>query len=389
MVNFSKRINIDKFAQLPWRGPVQTLFGRVTGRCERHGFRSPDLEDADSHPKRGSFPAAKTVIVGPLRPPDLIIQDELHLIAGPLGTMVGLYETVIDELCAWSIDGADVRPKVVASTATVRRAPHQVHALFWRRLETFPPPVIDARDSFFAIQRAPNEKAPARRYVGICANGREFKNTLIRVYVAAMAAAQELFQKYGDAADPWMTLVGYFNSLKDLGGMRRNVDDDVSSRLGRIDRRGLSRRQRPIVEELTSRRGSADIPRVLELLNASFRKGRSKDDPVPIDVLLATNMISVGIDVPRIGLMVVAGQPKATAEYIQATSRIGRDPRGPGLVLTIYGWARPRDLSHYERFEHYHATFYRFVEALSVTPFAPRARDRGLTALLVSLGASA
>ena len=104
---------------------------------------------------------------------------------------------------------------------------------------------------------------------------------------------------------------------------------------------------------------------------------------MPIDVLLATNMISVGIDVPRLGAMVVAGQPKATAEYIQATSRIGREK--PGIVLTVFGWARPRDLSHYERFEHYHATFYRQVEALSVTPFAPRATDRGLTALLVSL----
>ncbi len=376
---------VDKFAQLPWRGPVQTLFGRVTGRCERHGFRSPDLEDADRHQKKGSFPAAKTVPAGPLRPPDLIIQDELHLIAGPLGTMVGLYETVVDELCGWTVDGTEVRAKVIASTATVRRAPHQVHALFWRRLETFPPPGLDARDSFFAVQRPPSEGAPARRYVGICAHGREFRNTLIRVYVAAMAAGQALFEKYGEASDPWMTLAGYFNSLKDLGGMRRNVDDDVSNRLGRIDRRGLARRQRPIVEELTSRRGSGDIPRVLDRLNVPFRKDRGKDDPAPIDVLLATNMISVGIDVPRLGLMVVAGQPKATAEYIQATSRIGRDPRAPGLVLTIYGWARPRDLSHYERFEHYHATFYRYVEALSVTPFAERARDRGLTALLVSL----
>jgi hypothetical protein len=376
---------VDKFAQLPWRGPVQTLFGQVTGRCERHGFRSPDLDDADSHPKKGRFPAAKTVPAGPLRPPDLIIQDELHLIAGPLGTMVGLYETAVDELCAWSADGINVRAKVIASTATVRRAPQQVHALFWRRLETFPPPALDARDSFFAVQLPPSDKAPARRYLGICAQGREFRNTLIRVYVAAMAAPQALFEKYGETLDPWMTLVGYFNSLKDLGGMRRSVDDDVSSRLARIERRGLSRRQRPFVEELTSRRGSGEIPRVLDLLNVPFTKSRGKDDPAPIDVLLATNMISVGIDVPRLGLMVVAGQPKSTAEYIQATSRIGRSLRAPGLVLTVYGWARPRDLSHYERFEHYHAIFYRHVEALSATPFARRARDRGLTALLVSL----
>jgi hypothetical protein len=376
---------VDKFAQMPWRGPVGTLFGGVTGRCERHGFRSPDLEDSDSHPKRGPFPAAKTVPAEPLRPPDLIIQDELHLIAGPLGTMVGLYETAIDRLCAWEVDGREVRPKVIASTATVRRAAEQAHAVFWRRLDVFPPPGLDASDSFFAVQREPSDEKPGRRYLGICAHGRQFKNVLIRVYVAQMGAAQYLFEKegYGEAVDPYMTLVGYFNSLKDLGGMRRHVDDDVSARLGRIDRRGLARRQRPIVEELTSRRGSADIPRILDQVTVPFVPDRPKDSPAPIDVLLATNMISVGIDVPRLGAMVVAGQPKATAEYIQATSRIGREK--PGLVLTVFGWARPRDLSHYERFEHYHATFYRQVEALSVTPFAPRATDRGLTALLVSL----
>jgi hypothetical protein len=141
-----------------------------------------------------------------------------------------------------------------------------------------------------------------------------------------------------------------------------------------------------VVEELTSRKGSIDIPRVLDQLEVRFepeppeggRRGAR-----PIDVLLATNMVSVGVDVKRLGLMAVAGQPKNTAEYIQATSRVGRS--FPGLVCTVYNWARPRDISHYERFEHYHATFYQQVEALSVTPFAPRAMDRGLTALLVSL----
>lgn len=376
---------VDKFAQMPWKGPVQTLFGRVAGRCERHGFRSPDLDDSDSHPRKNGHPAAKTVPAGPLRPPDLIIQDELHLIAGPLGSMVGLYETAVDALATWEVDGKKVRPKVIASTATVRRAPQQAHALFWRGLEVFPPQGLDASDSFFARQVAPSDKTPGRRYLGICAHGRQFKNVLIRVFVAEMAAAQYLFadKGYGTAVDPYMTLVGYFNSLRDLGGMRRHVDDDVSSRLGRIDRRGLARRPKPNVAELTSRMGSSDIPRVLEQLGIQFVPDRPKDSDMPVDVLLATNMISVGIDIPRLGAMVVGGQPKTTAEYIQATSRIGR--QSPGLVLTVFGWARPRDLSHYERFEHYHATFYKQVEALSVTPFAPRALDRGLTAMLVSL----
>jgi len=246
---------VDKFAQLPWRGPVQTLFGRVAGRCERHGFRTPDGADADRHPRRGAHPAARTVPAGPLRPPDLIIQDELHLIAGPLGSMVGLYETAVDRLATWTLEGRPVRPKVVASTATVRRAAHQAHQVFARKLEVFPPPGLDAADSFFARQRTPSGELPGRRYRGICAHGRRFKAVLIRVFVAQLAAAQALYEQHGAAADPYMTLVGYFNSLRELGGMRRLVDDDVSARLRRIEARGLSQRRLTQTAELTSRSG--------------------------------------------------------------------------------------------------------------------------------------
>ena len=167
--------------------------------------------------------------------------------------------------------------------------------------------------------------------------------------------------------------------------MRRLVDDDVKSRLARIQERGLGQRYLNDVGELTSRMDSGEIPKTLDRLGVTFDPNRSKEGPFPIDVLLATNMISVGVDVPRLGLMVVDGQPKATAEYIQATSRVGRSKEGPGLVFAVCNWARPRDLSHYERFEHYHATFYRHVEATTLTPFAPRAIDRGLTGLLTSL----
>ena len=182
-----------------------------------------------------------------------------------------------------------------------------------------------------------------------------------------------------------MTAVGYFNALRELGGMRRMLDDDVSSRLRRTDRRGLATRRLFEIQELTSRISSSDIPATLDQLGVRFtgakpEKGRS----YPVDVVLATNMISVGVDVPRLGLMICSGQPKTTAEYIQATSRVGRSLSGPGLVVTLYNWARPRDLSHYEKFEHYHQTYYRQVEALSVTPFARRALDRGLTALMVA-----
>jgi len=378
----------DKFAQLPWQGQLTALFGRVTQRCERHGYRSGDLDDiideADSHRARAPHPSAKTVTTLPLRPPDLIIQDELHLMTGPLGTLAGLYETVVDNLCTWTVDGTEVRPKVVASTATVRRAADQARFLFNRGLSVFPPHGLDAADSFFARQVPVSEENPGRRYLGICAQGRRIKAIEIRMYVALMASAQFVYDRYGKDVDPWMTLVGYFSSLRDLGGMRRLVDDDVKSRLARIDQRGLGRRYMNEVAELTSRMSSSQIPATLRHLAQTFDPSVT-DGPKPIDVLLATNMISVGVDVPRLGLMVVGGQPKSTAEYIQATSRVGRSAAGPGLVYTISNWARPRDLSHFERFEHFHATFYRHVEATTLTPFAPRALDRGLTGVLTGM----
>ncbi len=200
-----------------------------------------------------------------------------------------------------------------------------------------------------------------------------------------LGAAQKLHTRYGRnrVTDPYMTLVGYFNSLRDLGGMRRLAEDDVSTRLARADERGLAKRFEPEIRELTSRLSSEQIRPLLDLLAVPFPRGAGKDAPRPVDVLLATNMIAVGVDVSRLGVMVVCNQPKSTAEYIQATSRVGR--AAPGLVFTVYNWARPRDLSHYESFEHFHATVYRYVEALSVTPFAERAVDRGLTGVLVSL----
>ena len=372
---------VDKFAQMPWKGATQMLFGRVTGRCPRHGYRSPEIDDADSHPKKGVHPACKTEpMPNGLRPPDLIIQDELHLISGPLGTLVGLYETAVDALCTWQLDGKAIRPKVVASTATVRRAAYQVRGLFQRDVAVFPPSGLDAEDNFFAYQ---DQNRSGRLYLGICASGTRLKSVLIRAYVTAMAAAQTLYERYGAAADPYMTMVGYFNSIRELGGMLRVMDDAVRSRLRRMDKRGLSKRyiQTQTVSELTSRKSAVEIPEILDRLEVPFRD-KSEQNQHPLDAILATNMISVGVDVGRLGAMIVAGQPKSTAEYIQATSRVGR--RAPGIVMTVYNWTRPRDLSHYERFEHYHATFYQQVEALSVTPFSMRALDRALSAVFVS-----
>jgi hypothetical protein len=185
------------------------------------------------------LPKAHSLPHGPLRPPDLIIQDELHLISGPLGSMVALYEAAVDELSSWEVNGKRVRPKVIASTATISRAPDQVQKLFVRKLEVFPPQGTDIQDSFFAIQRATGEKYPGRRYLGICAFGRRYPVAIIRTYVAHLAAAQVLYQKYDNLADPWMTLTGYFNSIRELAGTRRLVEDDIRARLRDADQRGL------------------------------------------------------------------------------------------------------------------------------------------------------
>lgn len=390
---------VDKFAQMPWKGEVQMLFGRVNGICSRHGFISPEIDDKGTHQKTDVFPASKVEPHGNLRPPDLIIQDELHLISGPLGSMVGLYETAVDELCTWEVKGRRVRPKVIASTATIRRAPEQIKKLFLRSVEVFPPQGTDIGNNFFSMQRVPGPEFPGRRYLGICAFGRRYPVTLIRVYVACLASAQVLYNELGRLADPWMTLTGYFNSIRELAGTRRLVEDDIRSRLKDVDQRGLAKRRINLgaVEELTSRKTGTDIPEILKRMDVVFdpvqeelrkklKKEEGKHDlPYPYDAILATNMISVGVDIERLGLMVVAGQPKTTSEYIQATSRVGRASFGPGLVVTVYNWARPRDLSHYETFEHYHQTFYKHVEALSVTPFSARAFDRGLTGVFVGL----
>lgn len=389
---------VDKFALMAWRGETRTLFGRAASECPRHGLLWPGADCTGRHPASKGLPRTEPRTIKPLRPPDLVIQDEFHLISGPLGTMVGLYETAIDELSGWSLEDKTVKPKIVASTATVRKAPEQVNNVFMRRVAVFPSNGLDVADNFFAIQR-PIEQISGRRYMGVCSPGNSRPAMLIRVYTAFLTASQALFERFGQVADPYLTTVGYFNSLRELGGMKRLAEDDVQTRSYRVqmslvDRPGLAQRSVNNIQELTSRVSSRDIPKHLDQLEV---KCKAQLDPAEgkfvtkwnvgetqsVDVVLATNMLSVGVDVNRLGLMVVNGQPKGTAEYIQATSRVGRS--FPGLVCTVLTWARPRDLSHYETFEHYHATFYKHVEAQSVTPFSPRAMDRGLTGALLSV----
>ena len=371
---------VDKFAQMTWNGRIQSLFGRVERYCDRHGW----ISSADPHPATHDATATMEQVVvtkalKPLAPPDLIIQDELHLISGPLGTLVGIYESAVDALCSSHQDGVRIRPKVIASTATVRRAKQQVRSLFDREITVFPPQGLDASDSFFATE---STDEPGRTYVGVFGPGKSIKTTLVRTYGALLGRAKhEHDTSKTSETDAYMTLVGYFNSLRELGGAVRLVEDDVPSRLRTLERRGFCN-NRILYEnqELTSRKSSSRIADVLDKLDRTFVD--VKDREYPIDILLSSNMLSVGVDIDRLGLMVVSGQPKTTAEYIQATSRVGR--HHPGLVVQVYNWVRPRDISHYEQFRHYHDTFYRHVEATSVTPFSERARDRALPAVLVA-----
>lgn len=367
---------VDKFAGMPWHGEIASFFG-AADRADGRGFYGA------ADPGRG------TPLPKPLLPPDLIIQDELHLISGPLGTMAGLYEAALDRLCL----RGKVRPKIIASTATVRRAKAQIRALFDREdSAVFPPPGPDRRDSFFARTR--DEADPSGRlYVGIAAPGGSPKVNFKRGAITLMAAAQRAWEagpaSGANPADPYMTLICYFNALRELGSARNMIEGEIQSSLARYGEHrrvgepepGLRNRQIDLeTRELTSRESTDKVSETKERLAIPFgTKGR-------IDVALATNMISVGLDITRLGLMLVSGQPKTVSEYIQATSRVGRNDERPGLVVVLLNTNKPRDRSHYERFRAWHEAFYRGVEAVSVTPYSPRALDRGLAAVAVGLG---
>lgn len=325
---------VDKFAQLAWVPESGVLFGRRAGN----------------------------------RPPTLIIQDELHLLTGPLGTTVGLYEAAINLLC--EVD--DRPPKVISSTATIRRASAQIMGLFGRRVDMFPPSGIDADDSYFARADA---KTPGRLFVGIMAQGHTSDTAVVHAGTALLQAPVDLGLT-GVAQDAYWTVVAYHSSLRELGRTVTIARDDINARLGSLVV-GRPRREYD-VEELSSSVPRALQPLLLERLNLPVSSGSV------IDFLASTNMLSVGVDVPRLGLMLVNGQPKATAEYIQATSRVGR-ATAPGLVFGLFRSTKPRDRSHYENFRAFHSALYRHVEPTSVTPYSPPSRDRALHAALVIL----
>lgn len=347
---------VDKFALLPWKPEARSLFG----------FRNDGTR---------------------VMPPELIIQDELHLISGPLGSMVGHYETLISELCVnpENANGA----KIVASTATISRAKQQCHSLYncgEANVFQFPPQCLESGNSFFAYE---DVKTQGRMYAGVYASS-GISNIMaqIRVTASLLQGTKTISVSDEQERDPYWTIIGYFNSLRELGHAATLVSADIPQymdaiRLRKGIRKDESRDPRRFIYksiELTSRIPSCDIPQALQALEVKYP---FKDKNYPVDICLATNMISVGVDVQRLGLMTIIGQPKTTSEYIQASSRVGRSKEGPGLILTIYNASKPRDRSHYEHFHFYHSKLYSYVEPTSITPFSAPVRERALHAILV------
>lgn len=361
---------VDKFAMLPFKPEAQKIFGYKNGI------------------KRTS--------------PDLIIQDELHLISGPLGSMVGHYETMIFELCKDEM--SDSYPKVVASTATISRAKEQCHYLYGCDKENvfqFPPSGFDAGDSFFAEE---DRSKKGRKYVGILAtNSPSDATSAIWLYSALLYGAKKIDVNSESERDPYWTNVGYYNSIRELGQARTWIRADIDQHLDTMYKRRYDdkrfdtkeyrayRRYIQRDEELTSRIPGDQVTANLANLAITYppkldSDGKILSSDAPIDIALATNMISVGLDVSRLGLMTVAGQPKTTSEYIQATSRVGRNSENsPGVIFTLYHPGRPRDKSYYEQFKSYHSKLYCNVEPTSVTPFSAPVRDRALHAIVFGL----
>lgn len=335
---------VDKFAQLPFKPEAGALLGASAS---------------------------------PNDPPSLILQDEMHLLSGPLGTTVAIYDTAVLGI----IEESGGRPKIVASTATIRSAEDQVRGLMARKVELFPPSGLNEDDSYFA-RPVKDPHAPGRTYIGLMPQAFTQATSVVRSLGAMLEAPRQAARDPQDerGLDAYWTTVAYHNSLRELGRTVTLVRDDINSFLE--TRPGVNGEVRQVsgegVVELTSRVDAEDLPKTLQ------RLGRGQDSGNAVDVVACTNMLSVGIDVPRLALMLMNGQPKTTSEYIQATSRVGRGDV-PGIIVTLYRASRPRDRSHYETFLGYHQSLYRSVEPTSVTPWSAASRHRSLAAVLVTM----
>ncbi|MEX5305203.1 helicase-related protein [Kocuria sp. CPCC 205258] len=335
---------VDKFARLPFVQEAGVLLGAGSGANE---------------------------------PPSLILQDEMHLLSGPLGTTVAIYDAAVLGI----IEEVGGRPKIVASTATIRSAEDQVKGLMARKVQLFPPSGLNEDDSYFA-RPVQDPDAPGRTYIGLMPQAFTQSTSVVRAMGAMLEAPRWAAEGPQDeeGIDAYWTAVAYHNSLRELGRTVTLVRDDVNSLLAtRLGPDGETRQIRGDgLVELTSHVGAEELPESLR------RMGRVRAHGDAVDVVACTNMLSVGIDVSRLALMLMNGQPKTTSEYIQATSRVGRGDV-PGVIVTLYRASRPRDRSHYESFLGYHQALYRSVEPTSVTPWSAASRHRSLAAVFVTM----
>lgn len=373
---------VDKFARLSHEPKAASLFGNVSHYHSRWGYYREGCPPSHGslHKVFSEHPPVNTKVeVPPFSPPDLILQDELHLIEGPLGSMVGIYETAIDELCRRASKGQVSLPKYIASTATVRQAETQIQSLFNRQLVQFPPSAISADERFFATDEEIHpldSRRSGRLYVAVCAPGKGAQTPIVRIWSALLQSAKNIKEENPSSAiDPFWTLVGYFNAIRELAGAlslyRQDIPQRIESMAG-LGQRELDENKRL---ELSSRASSQNLPTLLTKLDIAY--------PNAQDAVFATSMFGTGVDVDRLSLMVVHGQPKTTAAYIQATGRVGR--LSSGLVISFFRASRPRDLDHFEFFTGYHRSLYRYVEPVTVAPYSPRARERALGPLCVAL----
>ena len=346
---------VDKFARLSWKPISSKLLGVNAFGRGKHGK---------------------------LR---LVIQDELHLLEGPLGTIVGLYESAIDAL----IERTGAKPKKIGSSATLAMAKTQCKLLYGVTddcVKVFPPALLDWDDNFFSHV---DSDAPGRQYVGLYANGSPSnKTTQYRLYASLLQSGQEIYSRCGDDFESYLTLVNYFNSKKDMGHALSLMGDDVPreirtliNRFNLLDNPELHRRNIDISSNLVQLHGnvSSDIVQ-RDMQRLSITRGNKNF----VDVVLATNMISVGLDVPRLALMSIIHQPKTISEYIQASSRIGRGSTA-GVVFVMLSSMRSRDKSILEDFDYTHKKMYSLVEPSSLTPYSSKALDRALPGVLIAL----
>lgn len=330
-------------------------------------------------------------------PPDLIIQDELHLLSGPLGSITGIFESIIEIL---STHGKRT-PKIIASTATTRNTEHQVQKLYGNRtVNIFPPSGISYNDSFFARE----SETSKRRYIGFMPTGKTNVDTQLQILAHLLVSRLEVFtdKAIRSSLDNYWTIVSYYNSLKDVGRTFNKVGDEITSFTSSLQNRllnllGSDRRSFTFnysrlydrTKELTSRVESNKIKSVLNEIARPFDESKIEQSARGntyinnvVDLVLATNMISVGIDIGRLNIMLMNGMPKNIAEYIQASSRVGRSTQG--LVISLMNPNRAREKSYFEHFNNFHQAFYQSVEPLSITPFTENTIEKMLSSLIVS-----